>query len=1488
MKKIASLILCVIFLFSLLTGPVSAEFKKICIDSVVTNSKDQSVTVTGSLSGYTYSPWRKATTVGISVLSSSASSESAENDNSKVFHVDEIPVDENAGTFTYSFTHKGKEANDECKIILSCEGYFSETASYSLYNENAQSDILASHNIAGVDSPLYYVNSLRNESEKTPYKENGEIFIPLEIAAGLAGVTYNAGNTSVKIGNKTFTGEYIKASELSSAGIVVNSNYESGVVYTGAALSDGELKSIIPMFGIHVSKNGSDSNSGSLNAPVYSIVRALELYHTTKECGYIFVHDGVYDETVVIDENYSDLKLRTIGNVKLVPSSVTIPKSSFTRVTDSEVLEMLPDKSRAVILSAPVSGLTDDSTLYKVFSNGSEQPIARFPNGGGFAMADGGTMAGDDDTFETLFYSDKERLARWAKDPLARVILYRNSGYVITKARITSTDVHKSAMYLTWSGSKPYQEIGKRFFVYDTITEIDMPGEWYIDKAKQRIYYYPTDDFGDLQIVTSAGTPLTIKNSKNITIDGFTVEGARKVGIVASNSDGVNIINTTVQNTGTYGINATLLTNSTIENCVVKETGEGAIRLNYKDFTNDFSNGSDPDLKPQNNVVRNNIVHHVGIMNPIAGAVYIGGMGNTFEYNTVHDTPHMGIWFLGNDNIIQYNDFYNALKYCDDAGIIYGNPSLIGFGNVVRYNRVRDFYSLNPEQTELYMIYLDADTSGTTIEGNIFDATGVSGATAIALIGGGRNNVVEDNVIIGEGDLYFYMSDRYSKGSLHSGLLSSRTLYKFINKLTDEQKTIWFTKYPDIEEEYNYYVEYLKGSEGNDPDGANIGIARECVVKDNIVVNPNKYPNSKTHDENRNSVFNQPTNRYEAELSTGNQFLGEFDTSGLEAMKAGATLSATNEKELSIISPSAGDVIKTGNVRFVWSSDGSPKYYEVLLENAQTNEAVFNTTVTEPFVDYIISTGEYNLTVTAKYQDSSYEESTSVSFECIGDEIDMISSLDLSRNPITYKTNTKGTIKVFATDYNGKYSDITGNSELTYSSSDTKVITVNADGTYKIEGEGTAIVTASVGTVQTSMIIYAATTPTSSSTVYRSLNPDNCDDYVDDDNNGNSVFGTAEKVADPTGDGYAVKETFALDSSGKKVKPRLFTNSEYYKTYVMGIWVYDSLQNSIRFGTTGTPQSGTNSPIIYYGLGSASDTNYHLYHVNDKIGDYTVELPVNLTLPRKKGWHQIFMTVEHNEGSGLCYVEFYFDGQLVVRMKTNTFITPKQLEISETGLMKERIIAKNLQSSSFAFVSTSVDGGKVIEPTDAITLLFNKELNPEKTTITDLYFLASDGSRIDATLRYEDKSLILTPVQNFEKGKEYTLKINASFGNVPTVVFTSERTVTVKKDITFKVREEVKTVEIEKTYTTSEGKTLLEVKVKSLLEEGRQSLFLVLAVKKSNVNLNKALVETVELNPLETVTRSISADEGSILEAYILDSNKSLLPLNEKITNANK
>lgn len=1478
MKKLLSVILCVMLILTLVSPGAMAENKSVSINSVVPNYNTGTVSISGVLSGYYYSPWRKAVTVGITVLDASATSEGAEEDNSKIYHIDEIAVDKYTGEFTYTFEHKNKAASDNCRIVLHCEGYISAQESYSFYSGDAQNEILSARNAACVNSPLYFAQAQRIEAELTPYKEEGEIYLPLEMAAALVNAQFDKENSQFSYENKSYTGEYVKASELS-----LNVSYNEGLVYTGSPLTASEISAVVPAFGIHVSKSGSDSADGSAVAPVETIARALEIYKVSGAYGYIFVHSGIYNEETVIGSEYSDLKIKAVGDVALMPVSREISKTSFRRVTDIKVLEMIPEEARGEVLVAKLPGCTDTSTtLYKVFAGSEEQPIARFPNGGGFTMASGVTEAQEGENFETLFYPDTKKLEAWQKDSNARILLFRSSGYQVSRGKIIATQPRKGSAHITWGSTKPAQTPGKRFFVYDTLCELDMAGEWYIDRTKELIYYYPQDDFNGITVTSGVNPVITINNAKNITIDGFEIRGARKIGVKLSESDGINFKNCVVRSTGTVGIETAKITNSTIEGCVVKDTGEAGIRLNYSDT----DGGIDPSLTPQNNIVRNNNIYNVGNMSPIAGAVYMGSTKNTFSHNTVHDFPHMGIWYRGNDNVIEYNDFYNGLKYCDDAGIIYGNPGIRGFGNVIQYNRVRNYKSYNPYEGEIYMIYLDADTSGTLIKGNIIDLSEYSSGFATAgLSGGGRNNIVEENILIGgaqSGTMGFYMSNRYNRlnGSLHPGLIADMALYKFINALTEEKKELWFSKYSALEEEYGYYAEYKKGTSGNDPTGANIGVAHDCVVRNNIVVNERRYPNDKTSAENRNAVFKEPNGKgglcYEEELSTGNIFVAEYDTSSAEAMKAGANLPSP-ETNISIAYPKDGSIIKNGPVRLVWRADGSQKEFEVTVTNAETDEVVFQGTTIENFVDTVFGAGQYNLTLEAKYQDSNYTESTAVSFECQGSELFEIASLDLSGNKSLHSIYDSGKISVAAYDYSGNRKDITDQSGITYTSSDTKVVTIKDDGSYSVKGKGSAVVTVHAGDAEASMVMYA-TTSTTTSYVYNTLTVDNYESY----NSKYKEFTEVELIDDPTGNGKALKETAKLDANGTRMDISPVSNPLDKKTFVAGMWVYDNLSNNMRFGVKSNADNYPKTPhVIYYGIENASDTEYHLSHHHDD----PESIPVEMRVARKEGWHQVFMAVEYDETNDRSYVEFYFDGKLVVKMVNMCYVTPYGMTQTVAPPIKERFVAINEQSA-FTFVSTSVDNGEEVLPSGEIVLNFNKNINSEKTRVTEAYYMASDRSRVDLDMQYEENRVTLKPGKALTPGESYTLVIDATFRNVATVLV-SETTARVNTTKSFKVRDNIKILDAEGVYTTADGKTTLDVSVKSLLEKGTQSVLLVMATKNSSGVPIDYSMHVLTLNPLEVLTQSISADEGSILEAYVWDKTSVMIPLAEKITNGN-
>ncbi|MBR2883285.1 MAG: right-handed parallel beta-helix repeat-containing protein [Clostridia bacterium] len=1231
-------------------------------------------------------------------------------------------------------------------------------------------------------------------------------------------------------------------------------------------------------FEIHVSKNGSDDADGSEGAPVRTINRALKMYGAAKKEGSILVHSGVYEEAIVLDSNFSGLTLRAVGDVTITPKTIHIPSSSFRRVTDQEALEVLPDVARGEVRWASLTGCTDPSLHYKVFEGETEQPIARFPNGVGFEIADGSVGKKGTENFETVYFSNKEKLAAWAKDSNASAVLFRSSGYFVAHSKIVRAFPETGEMHLVMESGNDIQVPGKRFFVYDTLSEVDCPGEWYIDRKAERIYYYPQGDFDTLSVSADETVPIRIDSAKNITIDGFEIRGALKNGINLNSSENIRVTGCRVRNVGAAGISATNMKNSSIENCIVSQTGKGGIRLNYKDYLGG-TGGSDPDLTPQGNIVENCIVHHTGVFDPVSSGVYFGGTGNIFRHNTVHDIPHIGIWFLGNDNLIEYNDFYNVLKYGDDLGVIYGNPEMKGFGNKIQYNRIRNFESLNPYNGEIYMIYLDADTSGTTVYGNIIDLSNFTGYATMGMIGGGRNNVVEKNVCIGGAasqKTNLYMSNRYNKltgGTLHSNLVKNLSFYNFIRKLTDEQKEKWFKTYPKLEEEYGYYAEYVNSTE-EVKDSSEIGVARDCYVKDNIFVNEYMFSeeNTKTYLENLSSVCGPPNDeskgglRYDIDKSTGNRFLAEYDTSGEEAMKAGAKNTLAAQKAFDILYPQNGANVKYGSVRLVWQADGSQLRYDVSVRDALTGDMVYEATTTETFAETILPTGKYNMKVVAQYQDSAAVDIREAEFECVGDGYEMFSTLDLSANDLLYKTGDSGKLCVAAFDYDNIRHDITGSTALSYKTSDHTVAEVTADGRYTIKGEGAAVITAEYNGIEASMVVYST-----DGDIYNELNTENYESYHDSDSNSETVYGQITLIDDPTGNGKALTES---------VKPKFFENSRNYSTYAMGIWVYDSLSNAPRFGVTSRPHKYNNvSHQVYYGLENSTDTMYHLrHHHNDPVEPY-----VNLEIPRRQGWHQIFMTVEYDTENEKSYVQIYFDGKMVVEMINNSRIDPRVIEQSTAAPIKQRFIAQ-YTPSEFAFTSTSVDDNAVALPDGQINLLFNKQLDAAASTVSEVYFTAPDGSRTEATVSITDNYCIVTPQNTLSAGETYTLIFNGSFVNSATPL-TPATTLNLNLDKSFKVRDNIKTMNIVGSYKTADGKTTLEVSAQSLLKEGKQSALLIMAVKDKGGAMRDISTSILVLNPLEVLKRQISGEEDMIVEAYIWDKMDLLLPLREKITN---
>jgi len=121
-------------------------------------------------------------------------------------------------------------------------------------------------------------------------------------------------------------------------------------------------------------------------------------------------------------------------------------------------------------------------------------------------------------------------------------------------------------------------------------------------------------------------------------------------------------------------------------------------------------------------------------------AVNASGVGIEITNNLIHDCPHTGILFGGNEIRIKNNEIYNVLLETGDAGAVYTGRDYTYRGNVVSNNYI---HHLGGVGMGTMGIYNDDCVSGTLMEKNIFFEV-----SRAVFLGGGRNFQVRGNLFI--------------------------------------------------------------------------------------------------------------------------------------------------------------------------------------------------------------------------------------------------------------------------------------------------------------------------------------------------------------------------------------------------------------------------------------------------------------------------------------------------------------------------------------------------------------------------------------------------------------------------------------------------------------------------------------------------------------------------------------------------------------------
>lgn len=599
----------------------------------------------------------------------------------------------------------------------------------------------------------------------------------------------------------------------------------------------------------YVSPNGSDRYAGSKEKPLATLIRARDIIREHIKAGLtepITVHIAAGDYSVgclSFDERDSGTAEYPIvyeaeGEV-ILNGGTTLSADIFEPLTDGEKAR-LHGEAREHVVRADLGklGLSradygemcvtgshhagdryDDVVLSplwcELFVDDERQTIARYPNEG-FLYTTDPIREGDGlestITGKIIYNYTREQ---WAKkrNPTSDIYGIRAEDAARAASWQTLRDVWMFG-YPQWNWadmSSPITRIDPQacsmetkivslygmkreapYYFYNIFEELDVPGEWYLDRDRGILYLYPAKPLADAKITLSilADSIIRMENVSHVTLRGITFTGTRADALMLS-GDHLSVERCTVKNVAG---NAMKMTGDDLHvaGCEIHHVGKGGILI---------TGGDRATLSSSHNIVENNHIHHIAeIVRTYQPGVSLDGVGIICRHNRIHDSAHMAIYFKGNEHVIEYNDISHVCKDADDSSAIYAGRDYSTQGTVIRYNYFHDIKSSAKKHVGVFAVYCDDNLGKCTIIHNVF----VRCQSAL-LLHGGHNMTFAGNVILDAPD-GARSALTFNKYHCWWDLLGD-SIHKQKLREVPWQGEIWKKAYPQIEKYLSWDIE---------------------------------------------------------------------------------------------------------------------------------------------------------------------------------------------------------------------------------------------------------------------------------------------------------------------------------------------------------------------------------------------------------------------------------------------------------------------------------------------------------------------------------------------------------------------------------------------------------------------------------------------------------------------------------------------------------
>jgi hypothetical protein len=509
-----------------------------------------------------------------------------------------------------------------------------------------------------------------------------------------------------------------------------------------------------------VSTGGSDTNPGTQEQPFATLQHARDAIRKLKQSSNlpqegvtVWIKSGTYyvNEPLILTKEDSGSENTPIiyrgqpgGEVRIVGGKQV---KGFQLVTDPDILKRLDASVREKIVCADIKaqGITDfgqvaaRSNRLELFFRDEPMQLARWPNEGFVKIVEvvgetPNTTHGIKGTREGKFTYSGDRPKRWADEQEIWLHGYWFWDWSDSFEKVLSIDTDKRIIEL----APPYHNYGyrngQRYYALNILAELDQPGEWYLDRQKGLLYFLPPAPINDGKAVLSMLRNLfVLKDCSYVTIRNLVLEATRSTAVTMSGGTSNTVAGCTIRNTGSWAANISGGSKNSVLSCDIYNTAEGGVSL---------SGGDRKILTPAGHRAENNYIHHFGrIYRTYRPAVSVNGVGNIVSHNLIHDGPHNAIQLGGNNHVIEFNEIYHVCFETGDVGAFYMGRDWTARGTIIRYNYFHDIKG--PGLYGAMAVYLDDAASGISIVDNVFYRAGRA-----AFIGGGRDNLVENNIFV--------------------------------------------------------------------------------------------------------------------------------------------------------------------------------------------------------------------------------------------------------------------------------------------------------------------------------------------------------------------------------------------------------------------------------------------------------------------------------------------------------------------------------------------------------------------------------------------------------------------------------------------------------------------------------------------------------------------------------------------------------------------